>query len=399
VLPAGFDQKVIDSEPNFPDLPDMNQQNEDAIKMPTVLASQTNGGSGGNHDNDDRGDDKRGKHNDNDNHGSKKQAEAGRLLFRTHETNTDGAVSVTDLKTGKTAILSQQPHWQRFDGLKWTPWDTLLAAEETSNVAPALRDPAAPNSIQGLVYEIDPVTGTYVPRPALGSLAHEGIGIDKKQNIYVIDEFATGGIFKFVPDYKGDLSAGTLYVLKITTPTGDRTGQGQWIQLDRNAVQIDARAAAAAAGATGYGRPEDVEVVGDTLYVAITSEHRVIAITLKGDPVVTDFVKAGLNVPVEVDTDGGSDEQTGFNSPDNLASDESGNLFIAEDNTPGDIWMAKADKNKDGQSDGVVLFASLSDCEAEPTGILFGIAKQTMSFFVDVQHATDVDKSMVITKH
>jgi secreted PhoX family phosphatase len=164
-------------------------------------------------------------------------------------------------------------------------------------------------------------------------------------------------------------------------------------------VQIDARAAAAAAGATGYGRPEDVEVVGDTLYVAITSEHRVIAITLKGDPVVTDFVKAGLNVPVEVDTDGGSDEQTGFNSPDNLASDESGNLFIAEDNTPGDIWMAKADKNKDGQSDGVVLFASLSDCEAEPTGILFGIAKQTMSFFVDVQHATDVDKSMVITKH
>ena len=104
-----------------------------------------------------------------------------------------------------------------------------------------------------------------------------------------------GYIFKFTPDKKGDLSSGQTYVLKITSPTGDRTGEGEWIPLDRNAVKIDASAAADAAGATGYNRPEDVELATstgnthgspNTLFVAVTGlaapvDNRIIAIDLR----------------------------------------------------------------------------------------------------------------------
>jgi secreted PhoX family phosphatase len=199
---------------------------------------------------------------------------AHRYLYRTHEVGTNGSVSVTDLTTGETTVLAQRADWRRFDGLKWTPWKTLLAAEETSNVPAALRDPDFPNAVHGLAYEIDPMTGDAIARPALGSLAHEGIGIDHNGNVYVIDEFATGGLFKFVPDTKTDLSSGQLYALRITDESvapGAKTGEAEWLPLDRDAVQIDARAAAAAAGATPYGRPEDVEIGKNVLYVAITS--------------------------------------------------------------------------------------------------------------------------------
>jgi hypothetical protein len=157
---------------------------------------------------------------------------------------------------------------------------------------------------------------------------------------------------------------------------------------------MDARAAAVNAGATGYGRPEDLERIGSTLYVAITSEARVLSISLGDKPVVQNFVKAGLNVPVENRTAG----ITGFRNPDNLANGPDGKLWIVEDNVPSDIWVALPDKDGDGASDGVYLFATLKDNGAEGTGIYFG--KDPRTLFVNVQHsATGNDKTMEITKH
>ena len=84
--------------------------------------------------------------------------DAGRYLYRTHETGTDGQVSVTDLKTGETRELARRADWERFDGIVWTPWATILAAEEV--ITAAVRDPAVPEATAGLVYEffIDPRT-------------------------------------------------------------------------------------------------------------------------------------------------------------------------------------------------------------------------------------------------
>jgi secreted PhoX family phosphatase len=66
--------------------------------------------------------------------------------------------------------------------------------------------------------------------------------------------------------------------------------------------------------------------------------------------------------------------------PDHLALDAQGNLYITEDNGPGDIWVAHA-----GDGGAIERFASLSDCSAEPTGIYFDNGSHTL--YVNVQHA------------
>ena len=332
--------------------------------------------------------------------------QAGRYLYRTHEVRPDsnnpsvyagGAVSVIDLKTREAKVLVQRQDWEALDGLVWTPWGSVLFAEETGNAL--FTDPSFPTAMRGLVYEMkldrkDPAKAASVTvRPMLGSVAHEGIEFDAEGNVYVIDETSPGAIFKFVPAQYGDLSSGQLYALKVDDNlTGDGTGPAEWLALDMGLAQIDARTAAANVGATGYGRPEDLERIGDTLYAAITSEARVLSIGLGDKPIVHNFVQAGRNVAVE-DRSAGI---TGFRNPDNLANGPDGKLWIVEDNVPSDIWVALPDTNGDGASDGVYLFASLKDSDAEGTGIYFGKNRRTL--FVNIQHSvTGNDKTMAIT--
>jgi hypothetical protein len=331
---------------------------------------------------------------------------AGRYMYRTHEVRpsannlgayTGGAVSVVDLETGEAKVVMQRYDWEALDGIVWTPWQTILFAEETGTAL--LTDPDFPMAVRGLVYEMKldkkDLTKAASVRvlPMLGSVSHEGIEIDAEGNVYVIDEYASGAIYKFVPTNYGDLSSGQLYALKVNdTMTGDKVGPAEWVALDMNLAQTDARTAAVVAGATTYGRPEDLERIGNMLYVAITSEARVLSIRLGDQPWVQNFVKAGLNAPVENRSTG----VTGFKSPDNLANGPDGKLWIVEDNVPSDIWVALPDNDGDGASDGVHLFASLKDNGAEGTGIYFG--KDPHALYVNVQHsATGNDKTMVIT--
>jgi hypothetical protein len=315
----------------------------------------------------------------------------GRFLYRTHEVTTGASVSVTDLVTGASHFVAQRADWERFDGIVWTPWNTILASEEVN--PSSLPDPAVPQATAGLTYEIDPATGAAVVRPALGAMAHEGMRIGSDGNVYEAEDDNPGYIFKFVPDRKGDLSSGQLYALKITNDLGDRTGSAEWIPLDRNAVQVNAVDEAAAKGATGYGDPEDLEIgtsTGDdhrgnhTLFVAISAENRVIAVNLNAPGsagiVVSDYVRKGVNAPAD------------FDSPDNVALDKSGNLYITED--PGgsaptktlgdDVWFAPFNQQSGAQSLPIQRFFSITDCNAEPTGLYMSISNRTL--FFDIQH-------------
>lgn len=373
ILPPGYDQVAFASEPQFQDVPDMNTHNET------------------------------GQH-------------AGRYLYRVHEVGSNASVSVTDLYTGKTRTIAQRTDWEVLDPIIWTPWGTLLIAEETN--AARFRDPAVPQAVAGLVYELVPseadptVIEAIIPRPAIGAKSHEGMRFDPQGNLYSISERTPGYIFRFVPDRRGDLSSGQTYVLRVTQADGDRTGEAEWVPLPRAAVEVDASAAADAVGATGYGRPEDVEIAESTgnnrggsnmLYVAITSEHRVLAIDLReprgGDEHLTahvsDYVRRGVNATTE------------FQAPDNLALDRAGNLYITED--PGgsfsggkrqgdDIWVAAPNRGSDGPSPSVVRFATLTDCNAEPTGIYFELTGDRL--FTNIMHrgGDRLDKALVILR-
>jgi hypothetical protein len=301
--------------------------------------------------------------------------EVGRFLYSTHEPGSNGAVTRTDLLTGRTILISQDPGYRRLDGIAWSPWGTVLFSEETGG---------------GRIFEYFPETGAVVTRTAPGLRSHEGLRFDPQGNLYGISETSPGYVFKFVPDTRGDLSSGRSYALKVADAS--RTGAATWVELDLAANSNDSNAAAAAVGATGWGRPEDVETATSTgnniggsniLYVAITSENKVLRVDLNGDNAfVSNFIE---NV-------------AGFNAPDNLALSRSGDLYVAEDGGgPDDIWVAHTG---DLVAPSTVRFASLRDCGAEPTGIYFDISGWRL--FVNVQHASwenGDDLTMAITKN
>lgn len=359
---------------------------------------------------------------------------AGRFMYRTHEVRLGrgddvvdaigGTVSVVDLETGETRILAQQggdDGYTALDGIRWTPWGTVLFAEETTD-----------GRLFELVLNDDMMSAAeIIDRPQVGRLAHEGIDLDSDGNVYIVDEFrgrtagcedvvpCGGSIFKFVPNTYGDLSSGELYVLKVTGADG--VGQGEWVgPVD----PINARTSGAEFGGQSYQRPEDLEIIGDTLYVAITEgprdvetetdasqdnfgqlefkselyEGRVIAINMDTMK-VTNFAKPGMNVPVEIGKPGEEGHQTGFDSVDNLAESPDGDLIMIEDNKPSDIWFASTKTNKFGASRNVRLFASLTDPEAEGTGIYFS-PTDPHTLYVNIQHsaAEDGDGTWAITK-
>lgn len=356
--------------------------------------------------------------------------DAGRYVYRTHEVGgqapgepprkgAGGGLSVTDLKTGETRMLIERNDFERLDGLVFTPWGTLLASEEVTTSR--FRDPTVPQAEAGLVYEffldredpsrLDPSREPITPgdgttdtiadgvraRPSVGVRAHEGLRFDARGNLYGIaesrgqtDATRSGGVFRFVPDRKGDLSTGQLYALQ----TDDRRyGAGRWVALDREAVRVDSDREGQAKGANEYQRPEDVETGqstgvdrnngGQTLYVAITegAENGVMAIDLRKPEQPFAYPYVGPNA--------GNAQNPDFSSADNLALDRKGNLAITEDpggsppskTTGDDIWIARPPKGDGEQgpnahrpAETVARFATLKDCAAEPSGVYFAMS-------------------------
>lgn len=357
--------------------------------------------------------------------------QAGRYLYSTHEVRPDsvtvagnsarldggsgGAVSVVDLQTGEAKEVVGRADWEALDGIVWTPWQTILFAEEA--ITSAIPDPDHAAATSGLVYELKLKKGdltsmeSVAVRPMLGALSHEGLELDAEGNVFVIDEDRKGSIYKFVPTNFGDLSSGQLYALKVAN--GGKTGAAEWVALDMEQAQISARVAATAVGATQFCRPEDLERLGNTLYAALTCEDvddaantsgvnaqgyavgAVLAVELGEQPAVKYVVASGKNTPFEKH----STQTTGFAKVDNLAHGPDGKLWMVEDNDFSDIWVFDPDSedaNQDGYQDGVHLFASLKDKVAEGTGIYFG--KDPHTLYVNVQHSgTGNDKTVAIS--
>ena len=196
--------------------------------------------------------------------------------------------------------------------------------------------------------------------------AHEGLRFDRRGVLYFVDEYTSGCLYKYVPKVKGDLGVGQTFVLRVTAYTGDvrlswnallsspRIGAATWVPItDTNGVKITitdpfqyeyfvsensagSRPAADEVFGTPFGRPEDMVISKDkdgreVLYFSATSEHTVYTVVLLNKTAAEVKVFCNRNT-INIAT--GLPVGSVFTSPDNLAIDRRGTIYVVEDQGP-----------------------------------------------------------------
>ena len=253
--------------------------------------------------------------------------------------------------------------------------------------------------------------------------SHEGLRFDKDQTLYFIDESNTGSIYKYVPTIKGNLTNGQSFVLRVSAYEGNvtadwnanltspRVGAAVWVPMtDINGNKITAadpfqynasfnqgaRAVADELFGTPYGRPEDMVISTDkngreVLYFTATSENAVYTITLLNKTTADVKVFCDRNT---VDIATGFPVGSAFASPDNLAIDADGKIYVVEDQPPNsaDIWQAN-DLDNDGVAESVGRWLTLGVTGAEPTGLFFSPNTQTRAI-VAIQHPNSTNDAL-----
>ena len=384
----------------------------------------------------------------------------GNYVFIPHETPIGAGVSRYEVFSNKCETLlagdlqGASGDWSKdfgaFDPCRWTPNGTLFLAEEWAGQGRVIEilNPLAPAS------EIQ-----YRELNSIANVSHEGINFSLKfdDTIYFIDEYNSGSIYKFVMKKAGDYTKGQTFVLSVDAFISSggnaaanynaganlniREGAATWVPLTdeegvplpgitdpfRNGSPVDptnpavfgGRVAADDANGTPYGRPEDMTIGrlangNEVMYVTATSENRVYAIEIldeakgrhkgkchgkgqgreaTGKALVRTFVSN--DSPKNL----GFEATTGvLNSPDNLAMDAAGNVYVIEDapngsSTGGDIWFVR-DTNNDGVAESLDHFMSIRVNGSEATGMIFNPAAPH-EFVVAVQHPSSTDLAQV----
>ncbi len=348
--------------------------------------------------------------------------DANRYLFMPFETGTGGVqrVDLWDSNYNTRTVTIVAPGTQGFksgDASRWTPWGSYLTAEESWG----------PGSTKGRLFEVtNPTTaaangGTFIQRSIIPRVSHEGLAFDKNNNFYFIDELNGGSVYKYVSANAnattGDeyFNKGQTFALKVGAGSqfeGNNglaiTGAASWVAItDTNGVPtsdtfaavvngggtiaLDGRAAADLVGATGFNRPEDLEIQtlanGDQLLYFPTTDSdnnndktdgrsRVYTLNLTTGAVglfaSTDTIDSATGLPVG----------TPFSNADNLAEGPDG-MYIIEDQNGGveNIWRT-VDADKDGVAESMSVIATLRVKYAESTGMYFLGDK----IYVNVQH-------------
>jgi len=336
-----------------------------------------------------------------------------------------------------------------------TPWQTVLTCEENfQDYVPEAVDTAGHGQVggrfrrdgahYGWVVEIDPLDPGWTPikHTMLGRFRHENVAIRAEAGrpvvAYMGDDRVDGHVYRFVSAASytpGDAHRGSLLARgRLSAAVFHADGTGEWRELapetplrpnagsslpriprgaralgqvytDLGAIVTDAFRASNLIGATPTGRPEDVEVhpVDGSVYIAFSStaaarghlfpniHGEIWRIVEQGDGTGARFTwmrwKAG----------GPNDDRRGgrvFASPDNLAFDPAGNLWIVTD-------ISTARLNDDarfttfrnngmffvpaaGPDAGVPLQFASAPCEAELAGPSWTAARDTL--FLSIQH-------------
>lgn len=361
---------------------------------------------------------------------------SGKNIFIPHETPWGAGGSRYNIARDKNEVLFSgdsggmvedwSSDWGAFDPSTYTPNGTVFFAEEWTGegrVIEVLNPLANVNNIR--IRELNTIP----------NVAHEGLRFSRNaKTLYFVDEWNSGSIYKLRFRNKNRYTrGGQTFVLRVDAFNGDpeanfdegdnasktRVGRATWAPItDKDGIPLTisnpyrdgptddprtnpetrgGRAAADEANGTPYGRPEDIEVGklknGRTvIYFAATSEQTVYSVEELGNGKAMVRVFAGESAPPK---NLGFPPTTGIlNSPDNLAQDAVGNIFVIEDapnssETGGDVWFAR-DTNGDGVAESLDHFMSIRVDGSEATGMIFDPAKPTR-FVAAVQHPDSTD--------
>lgn len=333
------------------------------------------------------------------------------------------SVQRISLDTGQVEILLRG--MSACDGIRTTPWGTILATEERSDGgAYEIIDPlnvtnqTVTNRATGTV--TDPVH--VAKRHALPTMEWEGLIVLPGGVVIAGDEFrpgsvtadADGGaIFKFVPQMPrtgtgniasladSPLVTGSVYAMQVSCVDdraqfgqGCEIGNAAWLLVNAATARVDADVK----GATGYYRPEDLHQ--DPMYSDPTKPDAVrFCWTNTGNEEVNNYAEVVCGVDAEPPTADASKRSVivnrfvegdrDFNSFDNLDfQPKTGNLYVSEDHANGDVFACLADgADRDIKTDGCVKMLSVKDSSAEPTGFIFSSDGSTA--YVTIQRSDD----------
>lgn len=347
------------------------------------------------------------------------------------EENFNGYFSAEDDAHEVSAELKRYGISAKDWGYRWAEADSRF------DVA---KNPNEPNRA-GYVVEIDPTDATSTPkkRSALGRMKHENaecvVNNDGRLVIYMGDDERGEFLYRYVsnnvyaPGVDTDdlMDNGTLYAAKFHD-----TGAGEWLELSEAAtgmskaeICIHTRQAASKVGATTMDRPEWVAANPNApeLYCALTNnKNRGIKPNAGGDltpvggpnpreankygqivrwkPNAGDHTSNGFawdlyvmagNPQVHQDTRAGSDNLSAgnmFNSPDGLAFDDAGLLWIQTDGNYSNAEdFAGHGNNQMLAGDpvtGEIRRFLVGPNECEVTGLSWSADRRTM--FVGIQH-------------
>lgn len=349
-----------------------------------------------------------------------------KYLVYCNEQGTDKpGVQLVDLSDGSaTTVLSGTASC---DAAHTTPWGTVVIGEERADGH--VYEILDPTALIGHPVQVNRTAATAadaVPsdardqvarRDAMGANAFEGIGLLPSGVSYYGDELGAskdsrgGAYHKFVPATplttdriasldQSPLAAGRVFGLRVSDGSnygqGMAYGRGTWVALTTPGSLRDQRAAA---GLTGYYRPEDLSfdekalARGEVRFCGNNTgreEAHYYGETVCLTDGTTTTALDGSSVPEVQQLVAGSPE---FNMPDNIAYQPGrGNWIVHEDAETtferphnNDLWSCLDDgADADLQSDGCLRVGTLNDLSAEWTGGFFDPTGK--HFYVSIQH-------------
>jgi len=342
-------------------------------------------------------------------------------LIAVNEEGTDSpGLQKINLQTGQATTIATGINDN--DPVRATPWGTIIFGEEAGDGA--MYEIIDPLSVEGAT--IDRTTGASsspnIRRlDAMGFNAFEGLAVLPNGVTYYGNELsanagaAGGAYYKFVPTHPwtggapitslddSPYASGSVYALRVGTSgnngQGFQYGTGSWRPL-AGTTGASLAPLAAGAKATGYYRPEDIDLdqaaiaAGNVRFCGNDTGRdsaRYFGETICFTDGTVAASASGATTPeVQLFVQGTPE----FNMPDNIAYQPGrGNWIVHEDGSTGagfgnrnnDLWSCLDDgKDENTMSDGCIRVGTLNDFDAEWTGGFFDPSGQ--HFYVSVQH-------------